>query len=85
MNQGGIIPSRGEMKSRLLEERVSALESKVAELSTSTNISSDEICKDIMEVLLSETGILTHCNISRRREIKELIKSVIDCKLSHLL
>ena len=37
MNQGGIVPSRGEMKARLLEERVSALETKVAELSTSTN------------------------------------------------
>jgi len=37
MNQGGIVPSKGEMKARLLEERVSALETKVAELSTTTN------------------------------------------------
>ena len=44
MNQGGIIPSRGEMKARLLEERVSALETKVAELSTSTNTTKVQIC-----------------------------------------
>ena len=43
MNQGGIVPSRGEMKARLLEERVIALEAKVAELSTSTNTTKAEI------------------------------------------
>ena len=45
------------------------------------NNRSDEICKGIMEYLLNETGVLTHCNIDRRREIKGAIKSIIDCKL----
>lgn len=56
-----------------------------AQNSTSNNISSEEICNNIMEVLLIETGIFAHCDLSRRLEIKNIIKSVIDCKLSHLL
>jgi len=52
-----------------------------AELPASDNNRSDEICKGIMEYLLNETGVLTHCNIDRQREIKGAIKSVIDCKL----
>jgi len=67
MNQGGIVPSRGEMKARLLEERVSALETKVAELSTSTNKQSTPLpfefgyyCRKCGEIFSGEALPLLH-------------------------